>query len=245
MSRPARTIRVSTGRPSKERTSRPSYAGMRRMVVRGEDWHWRFGRDVRIVDPQGRRHDVPLTTFSGMDWNGLERAEWKGNAFDATPRKIRDWIDRRILGYTDAGGMPRGTIPYGWTAPTPNGFSFVPGPRGTWRWRMALPPVAGRGQRRQAQPNVEIVSPEEVSTFHRVYEVTGQGVEAFFAAQRASLAESGVDLSIRVEDPIGQIMEHPLPIGSRPNDRHVHAFIVGTILAPKPAPSTASQDTSA
>jgi hypothetical protein len=215
--------------------------GMRRMVVRGEDWFWSFGNSVRITGPDGRRHDVPLTTFSGYTWDGLERAEWKGNAYDMTPAKMRSWIDRRILGYTDAGGMPRGAIPHGWKPPVTQGHNMVAGPRGVWRWRMAPPPPAGRGMRRQAQPNVEIVSPEEVSTFHRIYEVTGQGVEAFFATQRAALIASGVDLSVRVEDPIGQILNHPLPIGSRPTDRNVHDFIVGTILAPKATPSDKSE----
>lgn len=206
--------------------------GMRRIVVRGEDWFWSYGQGVRIVDPGGRRHDIPLTTFSGYSWDGLERAAWKGNAFDMTPAKVRDWIDRRILGYTDAGGLPRGAIPRGWTPPIASDHRPVDGPRGVWRWRMAPPPAAGRGMRGQAQPNVEIISPEEVRTFHRVYEVTGQGVEAFCAAQRAALVAAGVDLTIRVEDPIGQTMNHPMPEESRPTDRHVIDFIVGTLAAP-------------
>jgi hypothetical protein len=235
MSRAREPMRPNSGRSPKGGKPTGTPRGMRRMVVRGEDWYWSFGSDVRIVDPQGRRHDIPITTFSGYTHDDLERAEWKGNGYDLTPRKIRDWIDRRILGYTDIGGMPAGAIPKDWTQATQNGHSFVSGPRGIWRWRMA--PVTEQGRMRRpgrGLPNVQIVSPEEVSTYHRVYEVTGQGVEAFFATQRASLVECGVDLSVRVEDPIGQIMCHPLPVDSRPTDRHVRDYIVNTITAPAP-----------
>lgn len=242
MSHTREPMRLGAGRSPKGGKPTGTPRGMRRMVIRGEDWYWSFGSSIRIVDPEGRRHEIPITTFSGYTHHDLERAEWKGNGYDLTPRKIRDWIDRRILGYTDAGGMPAGAIPKGWTQATQNGHSFVSGPRGIWRWRMA-PVTEKEGARRQGRglPNVQIVSPEEVSTYHRVYEVTGQGVEAFFATQRASLVDCGVDLKVRVEDPIGQIMCHPLPIASRPMDRHVYDYIVNTIVATKPVEDESSE----
>lgn len=227
--------------PRRVRATAPSGTprGMRRMTVRGEDWFWAFGNLVRIVGPDGRRHEVGLTDFSGHSWDDLERASWKGNPYDMTPAKVRDWIDRRILGYADASGMPAGALPKDWTAPAPADTRPVEGPRGTWRWRITPPIARGRHARRQL-PSVDLISPEEVLTRHRVYEVTGQGVEAFFAGQRAAMTRAGVDPSGGREDPLGEILCHPIPEANLPTDAHVLAFVVGTVLrtaAPDAAPS--------
>ncbi len=187
------------------------------MTIRGEQWFWSYGRDVRIVAPDGTRHAIALTTFSGMDWNSLERAAWKKPAFSVTPRKIRRWIDRRILGYTDADGMPPASIPSGWRPVIGETHRIVAGPRGPWRWRLE-------------QPDVEIVSPEEVSSRHRAYQVTGQGVEAFFAAQLEDMIARGIDPYVRGEDRADRITTHPMPFSSRPTDADVRRFIVESIV---------------
>ena len=208
---------------AREHRSQPQRktSGMRRLIVRGEEWRWGYGSTVRIQGPDGRRHDVSITTFSGMSHHELERAAWKRPAFDLTPRRMRDWIDRHILGYHDATGMPEGVLPRDWVAPISEIHRPVVGPRGVWQWRLD-------------QPDVEIVSPEQVATRHRVYDVTGQGVEGFFAAQYAMLAAGGLDPVRCSHDVLPDVMRHPMHEDARPKDadvlRFIEALVAGSVI---------------
>jgi hypothetical protein len=158
---------------------------MRRLVIRGETWGWRFGRAVSIRSPDGRGFRVDLRDLTGMDWNEIERGTHK-RYFSIEPQRIVDHVDRTILGYDDARGFPKGVLPRGWRPELRQGWSGVEGPRGLWQWRPA-PWI------------VQIRSPEDVSHEVRVYDLLDMTVDEWADLKAASIVASGstVDDEIR------------------------------------------------
>lgn len=136
--------------------------GMRRLVVAGSTWHWRYGDPIIVRAPDGTRTRIPLATLTGMCIASIERAAEKRN-LSVRPSDVAAWIARNILGYTDRGGYPASAHAMPLAAPQPGTLSVL-GPRGRWRWR--------------AGPwTTTIVSPEGVACDVRTYELLGMTLE--------------------------------------------------------------------
>jgi len=159
--------------------------GMRRLVIRGETWGWRFGQDVPIVAPDGRRFKVDLRDLTGLDWNEIERGTHK-RYFSAEPQRVVSYIDRTLLGYTDASGFPRGVLPRDWRPELRKGWIGVHGPRGLWQWK-PHPWV------------IHLRSPEDVSTMTRIYHLLDMPVDEWADIKAAAIVAAGstVDAEIR------------------------------------------------
>jgi len=159
--------------------------GMRRLVIRGETWGWRFGRDVPIVAPDGRRFKVDLRDLTGLDWNEIERGTHK-RYFSTEPQQVVSYIDRTLLGYTDGAGFPRGVLPADWRPALRKGWLGVHGPRGLWQWR-PHPWV------------IQLRSPEDVSSETRIYHLLDMTVNEWAGIKAAAIVASGstVDAEIR------------------------------------------------
>lgn len=202
---------------SRTREARP-LPGHRRLVIRGRLWQWRFGKSIRIVSPEGVSTHVALTDFTGMSWDDLERADWKGYTTPVTPRSIRDHIERRILGYTDAGGFPPGSPERGRFETPGDGWRPVRGPRGTWHWK-------------DGPCDIEVMSPEGVVTTHRAYLATGMGVDEWMRAKMDDLAANGLtmrdfDISNRVSD----FLMRPVAAIPSPTDAQVERLIADVVV---------------
>lgn len=203
------------------RTSPRTMKG-RRLVIRGQVWIWNGVDRIRIQGPDGTDHRVRLTEFSGLDWNSLERVAWKRPAYEITPWRVVDHIDRRILGYTDRNGFPKGVIPDGWEADVPHGSRPVPGPRGTWHWwiddRIAI-----------------LQSPEGVRTWHRVHQFCGMSEKDFLEARIEAARETRTDFDpTRTMDWIQECLRTPCEAAPDPVDEQVRAFIAD-FASPLPA----------
>lgn len=159
--------------------------GMRRLTIRGETWGWRFGRDVPIVAPDGRRFKIDLRDLTGLDWHGIERGTHK-RYLSTTPRQIVDYIDRTLLGYTDARGFPPGILPRDWSTPVREGWIGVQGPRGLWQWKPS-PWI------------IEVRSPEDVLHVARIYDLLDMDVGEWADIKAAAIVASGstVDAEMR------------------------------------------------
>lgn len=69
----------------------------RAVHIDGEMWSYKVGRGgIKIKSPTGYGYDVDLSTFSGWSWDQLERAEWKGNGFQVTPQRVKDYVERQL-----------------------------------------------------------------------------------------------------------------------------------------------------
>jgi len=197
--------------PARQPTAR-TFKG-RRLVIRGETWRWSGVDTIRIQGPDGGSHRFCLTDFSGLDWNTLERMSWKKPAYAITPWRVVDFIDRRILGYTDRGGFPDGVLPEGWEAAPPQGSRPVQGPRGTWHWwvddRIAI-----------------LQSPEGVRTWHRVHEFCGMSESDFLSARLEAAKASRTDFDpSRTMDWIQEAARTPCEAAPDPVDGRVRAFV--------------------
>lgn len=159
--------------------------GMRRLVIRGETWGWRFGREVPIAAPDGRRFRVDLRELTGLDWYDIERGTHK-RYFSTEPQQVVSYIDRTLLGYVDATGFPRGVLPQDWRPELRDGWVGVHGPRGLWQWK----------------PHpwlVQLRSPEDVSRTVRIYNLLDMHVDEWADIKAAAIVASGstVDDEIR------------------------------------------------
>lgn len=139
--------------------------GMRRLVIAGETWLWKFGNHVDIRDPQGKGHRVTLADLLGVTWDEVERAEHK-RYLRVDPSSIVDHIQRAILGFDDVMGYPEGTPGHRHQAEPRKGWMPFNGPRGTWQAK--LDPWI-----------IEIHSPEDVKYEARANEVLGMTVDAW------------------------------------------------------------------
>lgn len=154
--------RLMHRRESRHGTRDDTPRGMRRVVVAGQDWHWKFGSPITVRGPTGEGHRIELSDIKGMNAAAIDRAGDK-KCLSVSPGEVSAWIARRILRYTDRRGFPDsiGAVPL--TAPQPGTLS-VTGPRGRWRWH--------------AGPwNTTIVSPEGVATEIRTYALLGMTME--------------------------------------------------------------------
>lgn len=206
--------------PAKQARAKPVKG--RRLVIRGRTWIWSGVDRIRIHGPDGRDHRVCLTDFSGLDWNSLERMSWKRPAYEITPWRVVDYIDRRILGYTDRNGFPQGVIPDGWEADVPRGSRPVQGPRGTWHWwiedRIAI-----------------LQSPEGVRTWHRVHQFCGMSEKDFLEARIEAARDTRTDFDpTRTMDWIQECLRTPCDAAPDPVDAQVRDFIAG-FASPLPA----------
>lgn len=195
--------------------------GMRTLSIRGETWSWRFARHIRIDDPQGRSHVFSLPEFSGLDWNHHERARWKGYEYAVTPGRIVDFVNRRILGYTDAEGFPGATSTRAEPAPRDTSWRAVQGPRGTWWWRPGI-------------PDCEILSPEDVKTVHRFYLISGMDPESYIRIMLGRLESAG-DPPSRLWDPRDPNNPAIVPDADTPmpTDSEVESFIHDRLAHPR------------
>lgn len=208
--------------PDKKCTRRQREAGPlpghRRLMIRGRLWQWRFGKGIRIVAPDGTATHVLHTDLTGQSWDDIERADRKGYTTPITPRFVRDHIDRRMLGYTDADGFPAGSPERGRTETPGDGWRAVRGARGTWHWK-------------DGPCDIEVMSPEGVVTTHRAYLATGMGVDEWMKAKMDDLAANGLtmrdfDISNRVSD----FLLRPVASIPSPTDAQVKAFIADVIV---------------
>lgn len=151
--------------------------GMRRLTIRGETWGWRFGREVPIVAPDGRRFRIDPRELTGLDWHSIERGTHK-RYFSTSPQQVVDYIDRTLLGYTDAVGFPPGVLPNGWSPSLRDGWIGVAGPRGLWQWKPS-PWI------------VQMRSPEDVSHVCRLYHLLDMEVGEWADIKAAAIVASG------------------------------------------------------
>lgn len=151
--------------------------GMRRLVIRGETWGWRFGREVPIVAPDGRRFKIGLQELTGRDWDSIERGTRK-RCFSTRPGQVASYIDRTLLGYTDARGFPPGVLPRNWRPSLHGGWIGLQGPRGLWQWR-PHPWV------------IQLRSPEDVSSDARIYDVLDMDLGEWADIKAAAIVASG------------------------------------------------------
>lgn len=193
--------------------------GMRRLVIRNETWGWRFGRTVSIAHPDGRRSRVDIRDLTGMDWDDIEKGSRK-RCFSVEPGEIASYIDRKLLGYDDAKGFPKGVLPKDWRQEVRKGWIGLQGPRGLWQWKPH--PWA-----------IRLYSPEDVMVDARIYNLLDMYVDEWAGIKAAAIEASGstVDAELRrarqtnmqssVEGFFG--WEGPgLPV---PTETQVHAFL--------------------
>lgn len=202
--------------------------GMRRLVVHGRTWHWRFGNEIDVRDPDGRGHRVTLCDLFGKTWQEIERDGHKRN-LRADPSLIVNHIQRVILGYDDLAGYPPGCPEHGSQVDVRKGWHPFKGPRGIWQARV--------------KPFVyELRSPEDVVSWAKEYTVLELGVEAWMDIKVADLATQGLtfdDLWISERqkaqgrrDPIEITMCHPCPSMPKPTDDQLERYVIENIIAP-------------
>jgi hypothetical protein len=195
--------------------------GMRRLVVRGETWWWKRASTVRIESPKGDTTNVRITDFTNKDWSTLEDEAEHCGGTPVTPRDVKDWIDRAILGYTDHAGFPKGVLPKGHVEPARKCWRSVEGPRGTWWYR-------------RGECDGRISSPEGVETLHRVFILNGMGMEAWMKAKKAAVEAAGLSFADFGRDRMDRLWNFPVPGMKQPTDAQLETFIKGT-LAVRPA----------
>lgn len=142
--------------------------GMRRLVVAGAIWHWRYGDPVIVRAPDGSRTRIPLEDLKGMSAASLDRTIERRN-LSVRPFDVASWIARNMLGYTDRGGFPAGVVAVPLPPPPSDALSVL-GPRGRWRWNPG-PWIT------------TVVSPEGVACEVRTYRLLGMTMEAWTAAK--------------------------------------------------------------
>ncbi|MFZ3482041.1 hypothetical protein [Sphingomonas sp. 3-13AW] len=150
---------------------------MRRLIIRGETWGWRFGREISIATPRGGRFKVDLPTFNGVGWDEVERG-FRKKYFGITPSQVVEYINRTLLGYTDISGFPQGVLPRNWSPPVREGCHSVEGPRGLWQWK-------------PAPWLVELRSPEDVAHVARIYHLHDMTVDEWADLKVAAIVASG------------------------------------------------------
>lgn len=70
---------------------------MRRIVVDGQTFKWKVGRsNISFVLPGGLRSYASFVEVTGVDWNEIERGQWK-RYFKITPKQVADFIRRTWL----------------------------------------------------------------------------------------------------------------------------------------------------
>lgn len=209
--------------------------GMRRLEIRGETWHWRYGRQISIRDPHGVGHQVTVEEILGMTSEDVEDARYD-RRLSVEPSRVVDHIDRCIAGYTDRGGFPAGSRWAGHQAQVRDGWIGFEGPRGTW----------------QAKPGVwhtSIRSPEDVETSARTYDVLDMPLDDWVGIKIAHMKEQGTSLDqLRIEDrrkpyarrtnPVELLMEYDAPAIPVPNAASLARFVREVVTA-APAAKTA------
>lgn len=196
---------------------------MRRLVISGETWHWRYGHYIDIRDPQGKGHRVSLAKLLGTDWDGVERADNKGY-LRVEPSVIVDHIQRNILGYDDVAGYPKGVVGHRTQAAIRKGWTSFCGPRGQW----------------QAQCSPWIVkfhSPEDVVYEARAYTILGMSVDEWMDIKAADLAAIGSSFDAmwmaERQKPADQqtpriqlTMEYDAPSMPKPTQRQLEDYVM-------------------
>ena len=75
--------------------SQPIRSGFRKIVLESGTWTYRVGRQyVVIFSPTGQRFCPNHSEITGLSWNAIERAKWKGAAAAITPSVIQTWIEK-------------------------------------------------------------------------------------------------------------------------------------------------------
>lgn len=204
-----------------------SYPGMRKLVIRGETWHWRFGNHMTIRDPEGIGRNVSLSEMLGRDWGDLERAAWKGS-LAVDPSQIVQHIERKVLGYTDAEGFPVGSPWRGHQAPVREGWIAVDGPRGTWQVRHGVWVT-------------DIRSPEDVRTQARTYRILGMDIHDWTGIKIAHMESLGTSFdeiaALERRKPYGLqtdrvrlLMEYEAPATPIPTMAQLREYIVSNVV---------------
>lgn len=201
--------------------------GARKLVIRGEVWFWRFGHYIDIRDSKGNGYKAELTDVLGRTWEDLERAAWKRN-LAVDPSCIVDHINRRILGYDDAIGFPKGSPWRRHQTEIRNGWIAFEGPRGTW----------------QAKINpwiVDLRSPEDVGSQARLNEILDITTEQWIDIKVADLAAEGmtVDELWRREkakpqeerqERIQVLLNYPAPSVPNPTAQQLGDYVVRHVV---------------
>lgn len=97
----------------------------RSVHVRGQEWKWRYGYPLIVIDPNGKQHETDLVSCSDYEDN-----------YPITPRDVVRTIDWIILGYDECKGFPEGVLSPDFH-PKHNPFDhLVRGPRGRYGIRV-------------------------------------------------------------------------------------------------------------
>jgi hypothetical protein len=213
-----------------------TYPGMRKLVLRGETWHWRFGNHMSIRDPRGQGWNVSLSEMLGRNWDDLERASWK-RSLSVEPSEVIDHIERRILGYTNQDGFPTESPWRGHQVPVRDGWVAVDGPRGVWQVRHGV-------------WITDIRSPEDVKMQARTYEILGMDIHDWTTIKvehMKSLGTSLDDLAMAERakpyhlqtDKVRLLMEYEAPATPIPTIEQLREYIVRHVAVPLAAAQAA------
>jgi hypothetical protein len=72
--------------------------GYRKIHFADSVWQYRIsGSNVHFISPDGIRYLVDHSEMTGMSWEDLERADWKGYYPQLTPSFIKEWIETNYL----------------------------------------------------------------------------------------------------------------------------------------------------
>lgn len=201
--------------------------GMRKLVIGGQTWLWRFGNHVDIRSPDGTGHRVTLAELLGASWDEIERAEHK-RYLRVDPSAIVSHIQRTILGYDDLTGYPAGTPGHGSQAAIRKGWVAFAGPRGMWQTK--LDPWI-----------LQIHSPEDVRHEARLNEVLGISVDEFVDIKDRDLKAIGSSFDKlwleERERPGGKrrhqvevMMSYDAPSMPKPTPRELENYVVRNIV---------------
>jgi hypothetical protein len=80
---------------------------MRKVHIDDVEWGYTVSTNYLIVKSpfsateSSKRYVIPLTLVLDMDWNQLERAQWKGSPYIAvTPSRVKNYILENIINNT-------------------------------------------------------------------------------------------------------------------------------------------------
>lgn len=201
--------------------------GMRKLVVSGQTWHWRFGNVIDIRDAEGKGHKVSLAELLDDTWDGVERAKHK-RYLRANPALVVEHIQRWILGYDDLTGFPKESPHHRHQAEIRKGWVAFPGPRGMWQMKPA--------------PWILVIhSPEDVRHEARCNEVLGMSVDEWVDIKAADLEAIGSSFEElwkanralpedRRRHQVDVMMSYDAPSMPKPTARQLEDYVLREII---------------
>jgi len=66
---------------------------MRKIHLNNEIWTYRVGKQHTVIfSPSGQKFLVDHSQMTGMNWDDIERAQWKGYWTGITPSHVKEYI---------------------------------------------------------------------------------------------------------------------------------------------------------